>query len=234
MNYKLHYEKLISKAQNRSILKTEYKEVHHIIPECMGGKDNKENLIALFPEEHFIAHLLLAKIYPDDKGLLYAVRLMINGKGTKDQNRDIKINHKSYAWIKKKYSEFMSEEMKGKGNHFYGKKHTEESRAKISAKMKGRIFTEEALKSYATMGENQKGNNNPNAKTIKIFNSDDELQFTTNGNFIPFIKENNMPLQAFQDSYRNNGKKLYQTPQGLGKAKQRGFEKYVGWYAVKG
>ena len=40
-------------------------------------------------------------------------------------------------------------------------------------------------------------------------------------------------MTAFQDSYRNNGKKLYQTPQGLGKAKQRGYEKYIGWYAIK-
>ncbi len=233
MNYKLHYEKLISKAQNRSILKSEYKEIHHIIPECMDGSNDPHNLIALFPEEHFIAHLLLAKIYPNKKGILYALRLMINGKGTKDQNRKVKINHRSYGWVKTKYSKLMSEEMKGEGNHFYGKKHTEVTRAKISAKMKGRIFTDKALESYAQMGENQKGNNNPNAKTIKFYNELDELVIEVIGGFAETCKKMGMPQIAFQDSYRNNGKRLYQTPQGLGKAKQRGYEKYVGWYAVK-
>lgn len=231
MNYKLHYEKLISKAQNRSILKSEYKEVHHIIPECMNGSNDSQNLIALFPEEHFIAHLLLAKIYPNEKGILYALRLMINGKGTKDQNRKIKINHRSYGWVKTKYSKLMSEEMKGEGNHFYGKKHTKESLKKIGEASKGRPKSTYTRK---LLSKNSVGVGNAMALTINFYNELDELQFTTQGNFIPYCKENNMPQIAFQDSYRNNGKKLYQTPQGLGKAKQRGYEKFVGWYAVKG
>jgi len=72
MNYKLHYEKLISKAQNRSILKSEYREVHHIIPKCIDGTDANNNKVALFPEEHMIAHLLLMKIHSDNNKLLYA------------------------------------------------------------------------------------------------------------------------------------------------------------------
>jgi hypothetical protein len=177
--------------------------------------------------------LLLAKIYPDEKGFLYTLRLMINGKGTKDQNRSIKINQKSYGWVKRKYTKLMSEEMKGEGNHFYGKKHTEATRAKISAKMKGRIYTTKALESYAQMGQNQKGTNNPNAKTIKFFNSDNKLVIEVIGGFESTCKKMGMPMTAFQNSYRNNGKKLYQIPQGLGKAKQRGYEKYIGWYAIK-
>ena len=78
MNYKKHYEKLISKARNRSILKSEYKEVHHIIPKCMGGDDSKDNLISLFPEEHLVAHLLLVKIYSDNQKLIYAANMMTN------------------------------------------------------------------------------------------------------------------------------------------------------------
>ena len=231
MNYKLHYEKLISKAQNRSILKSEYKEVHHIIPECMEGSNDSQNLIALFPEEHFIAHLLLAKIYPDEKGILYALRLMINGKGTKDQNRKVKINHRSYGWVKIKYSKLMSEEMKGTGNHFYGKTHSEEALKKIGEASKGRP---KSIHTRQLISKNSTGMGNGMALIINIYNVEDELQHTIEGGFISFCKDNNFPMTAFQDSYRNNGKKLYQTPQGLGKAKQRGYEKYIGWYAIKG
>lgn len=106
MNYKLHYEKLISKAQNRSILKSEYKEIHHIIPVCMHGSDDKENLIALFPEEHIVAHLLLTKIHPDNYGLLKASNCMTNGF-----NKCSRITNKKYAWLKKKYSERLSKEI---------------------------------------------------------------------------------------------------------------------------
>jgi len=106
MNYKLHYEKLISKAQNRSILKSEYKEIHHIIPVCMNGSDDKDNLIALFPEEHIVAHLLLTKIHPDNYGLLKASNCMTNGF-----NKCSRITNKKYAWLKKKYSERLSNEI---------------------------------------------------------------------------------------------------------------------------
>ena len=38
----------------------EYHERHHIIPRCLGGGNEEENLIDLFAKEHFIAHKLLA------------------------------------------------------------------------------------------------------------------------------------------------------------------------------
>jgi hypothetical protein len=38
-------------------------ETHHIAPVSLGGSDDQANLIALSPEDHFFAHLLLAKIH---------------------------------------------------------------------------------------------------------------------------------------------------------------------------
>jgi len=105
MNYKVHYEKLISKAQNRSILKSEYKENHHIIPTCMGGSDDKINRVDLFPEEHIIAHLLLVKIHSANSGLIHAANMMTNGSANKKQKR--KVNNKKYGWIRKKHSDYM-------------------------------------------------------------------------------------------------------------------------------
>lgn len=38
----------------------EYCERHHMLPKCMGGTDDKNNLIDLFAKEHFEVHRLLA------------------------------------------------------------------------------------------------------------------------------------------------------------------------------
>ncbi len=103
MNYIKHYDRLINRAKNRCIIKSEYKEIHHIIPKCMGGDDSKENLVELFPEEHLLAHLLLVKIYSRNHKLVYAANLMTN---IFNKNR---INNKKYAWLKKKFNKINSE-----------------------------------------------------------------------------------------------------------------------------
>lgn len=40
-----------------------YSEVHHILPRSMGGGNDPDNLIRLSPEDHYFAHLLLAKAH---------------------------------------------------------------------------------------------------------------------------------------------------------------------------
>jgi len=93
MNYKNHYDKLIIRAQLLSRGRTDtYCEQHHIIPRCIGGLDTGDNLVLLTPEEHYIAHLLLVKIYPLETGLIYAANIMANR------------NNKQYGWIKRKFS----------------------------------------------------------------------------------------------------------------------------------
>ena len=78
MNYTKIYNSLIEKAQNREL--SGYKEVHHITPRCLGGSDDKSNLVALTAREHFIAHKLLTKIYPDNPKLYYAFGCMSTRK----------------------------------------------------------------------------------------------------------------------------------------------------------
>lgn len=123
MNYKLHYDLLVEKARNRSILKTEYKEIHHILPRCMAGEDDPENLIALFPEEHLVAHLLLTKIYPENEGLLYAAFRM---------SKYGKLTNKNYGWLRKKYARQVSERVV-----------SDKTRQKISKAHKGRKWNNE-------------------------------------------------------------------------------------------
>ena len=66
MNWNEIYDKLIKSRQNRILDKDIYTETHHIIPRCMSGNDDKNNLIELTAREHYIAHLILYKIYPNN------------------------------------------------------------------------------------------------------------------------------------------------------------------------
>lgn len=67
----------------------------------MGGSNNRDNIIELFPEEHLIAHLLLSRIYPYEHKLIYAANIMINVHGKK-------INNKKYGWLKEKFNHINS------------------------------------------------------------------------------------------------------------------------------
>ena len=64
----------------------------------MGGTDDPENLVNLTPEEHYVAHQLLVKMYPNEGKLVYAVNMMtVEGLGQDRPN-------KRYGWIRRRYS----------------------------------------------------------------------------------------------------------------------------------
>lgn len=110
MNYKKIYEQLIFRGKNREL--KSYKEKHHIIPRCLGGLDTVDNLVELTPEEHYLAHQLLVKIYPNNNSLLYAANMMIPNRAT----------NKMYGWLRKKVSTIRSIDQTGKNNSQYGTK----------------------------------------------------------------------------------------------------------------
>lgn len=97
MNYRKHYNSLISRARRR--VASGYLERHHAIPKCMGGPDTKSNLVQLTPEEHYVAHLLLVKIYPGNQGLAFAAHMMTVGS-----NRQNRKGNKVYGWLRRKLS----------------------------------------------------------------------------------------------------------------------------------
>jgi len=70
MDYQKIYKQLVEKAQNRIL--EGYKENHHIVPKCIGGSNKSDNLVDLTAREHFLAHWLLVKIYPEEFKLLCA------------------------------------------------------------------------------------------------------------------------------------------------------------------
>jgi hypothetical protein len=110
MNYIKIYEDLIDKAKGREL--QEYHEQHHIIPRCLGGDDSKDNLIGLTPEEHYVAHQLLAKAFPHSIGLAYAASMMCTGRP----------NNKLYGWIRRRVSNLQSIKVSTTGNPLYNKR----------------------------------------------------------------------------------------------------------------
>ena len=100
MNYQKIYDTLVRRGQNRIL--EGYSEKHHIVPRCLGGTDEASNLVSLTPEEHYLCHLLLVKIYPNNIRLVKAAMFMVSS------NNNVKRNNKAYGWLKRQYSEYMS------------------------------------------------------------------------------------------------------------------------------
>jgi hypothetical protein len=99
MNYQRIYNTIIERSKQRTLL--EYTEEHHIVPRCVGGTDESSNLVMLTPEEHYVCHQLLVKIYPGNIKLVKAAMFMV--ASNKHQRR----SNKTYGWLKKQYSEYM-------------------------------------------------------------------------------------------------------------------------------
>ncbi len=105
MNYHRIYDQLIKKARNENRIKGLgiYYEAHHIIPRCLGGKGtvwawrNHTNIILLTPKEHYIAHLLLCEIYPNESKLKFALWRMANPG---NRPADYKMSSSSYSCLR--------------------------------------------------------------------------------------------------------------------------------------
>jgi hypothetical protein len=93
-----------------------YTESHHIIPKCMGGPDIKSNKVRLSAREHYIAHLMLVKIYPKEYGLIKAANMMCIFSKTNPE----RVGNKRYAWVSKLMSIAMSKTQLGENNSNYG------------------------------------------------------------------------------------------------------------------
>lgn len=148
MNYKSIHDRIIDRARGRIL--EGYSEKHHIIPKCMGGADDDENLINLTAKEHLIVHLLLCKIYPNVHGLGWAAWFMQYGS-----SKNKRVTGKEYDWIKKhmRHSDESKQKMSesaiakfqnGYSHPMLGREHTEESKEKIRLANTGYKHSKEA------------------------------------------------------------------------------------------
>lgn len=99
MNYQKIYDSIVRRGKERVL--EGYQEKHHIIPRCMGGIDEDDNLVTLTPEEHYLCHLLLVKIHPNNIRLVKAAMFMVSSTGVQQRS------NKVYGWLKRQYSEYM-------------------------------------------------------------------------------------------------------------------------------
>lgn len=159
MNYQAHYDRLIARAKGRQL--DGYVEKHHVLPRCLGGGNEKSNIAELTAEEHFVAHQLLVKIHSGNIGIISAA-LWMAGCG----------NNKVYGWLRRRKSEAM------RGNKIWvGRKHSAESKAKISAAHTGKKMSQECKDKMSEAGRR------------RVFSIEDRRKISAGqiGKFIPQI-----------------------------------------------
>jgi hypothetical protein len=174
--YSKLYNKITSNAKQR--INEGYTEIHHIIPQSLGGSNEKENLVELTAREHFICHWLLIKMTEgeDRSKMLYALNGM-KAENKYQKRYHTKITARVYEKYRKEHAENHSKRMKGKpsknkgipisdeqkqllrekakANHASGKVYSIESQQKRITKVLGRKDSEEAKlkKSLALKGK---------------------------------------------------------------------------------
>jgi hypothetical protein len=170
MNYQKIYNQIIERAKSRQL--EGYKEKHHIIPRCMGGNNDKINLVELTAREHFLCHRLLTEIYPNNEKLWYALFLMSIGKQKNKNNRYI-ISNRTYEkikidWVlkiknKSKPKNFMTPELRQKISQSNkgisrnkGTKFSKEVKEKMSRTKKGKIFSSQHIENLKIGIKNRK------------------------------------------------------------------------------
>jgi len=141
MDYRLIHDEIISRARERCL--EGYCERHHVIPKCLGGTDDPENIVRLTAREHFIIHKILCILYPHESRLHWAAFMMANGSGSKKQDRGYRVGAREYERLRKnlKHSDEtkakVSRANKGRQTRL-GAKLSEETRRKMSIAKKGR------------------------------------------------------------------------------------------------
>jgi len=133
MNYQRIHDNIIERAKTRVL--EGYKETHHIVPRCLGGTDDKTNLVDLTAKEHFLIHRLLTKIHKNEKiKHAFAMMSVTRTNPNKYMFVDYCISSRTYEQAKI----VLSERRKGK-------KLSNSTKKKISDKLKGRVFSESTI-----------------------------------------------------------------------------------------
>lgn len=155
------YLSLISQAKARNTL-TGYFEMHHIIPKCLGGSNDTDNLVALTAREHFVAHRLLTKMVEgrarhqmyhamnamllvnhNQAGRIINSRLVAKirqdaARATSERRRGVPMSLQARAKL--------SKSRKGTPSPNKGKAMAEETKAKIAASLAGRAPSPETVR----------------------------------------------------------------------------------------
>ena len=138
-SYQEYIQRILTTRKNCKI-NGDYMERHHIIPKSSGGTNELENLIYLYPQEHYWSHKLLAEENLDNLALQRAWWIL--------SHRDnVFVSVEEYAKAKQAFSQSIS----GKNHPQYGKT------GELSANYGKHLSEETKLK----IAETKKGEKNP-------------------------------------------------------------------------
>lgn len=127
-NHQLNrYLKFIDSCKNQVV--DGYFEKHHIVPRCLGGSNDSSNLVKMTPRQHFIAHLILSKMFEgaNRSKMHFAVWNMVN------RDNGVRTNSRTYEKLRKNlkgkpkpkgFAEKISLRVSGSGNPMYNKPKT--------------------------------------------------------------------------------------------------------------
>ena len=215
MNYQNIYESLITKRQKNPA--KGYTEKHHILPKSLGGSDDPSNLVVLTGREHWVAHLLLYKIYRNSQ-MLFACNMM----AMRCEERGITYIKSSrlYETIRIEHSKRIGQwtSKKGKANSQYGTMWICNIELEENKKISKDITIPEGWVKGRNKWKKPKGNNRKKLK--KIF-------YITNGveDTILFY-EDQLPLpNGWYKGKTNYPKRKNMTPEGLENVRRGCFSK---------
>lgn len=115
MDYHRIYSDFIKDRRAKEPTLDGYVERHHILPRSLGGGDEPDNLINLTAEDHYFAHLLLAKMHGGRlSSAAYLLAVSCNGTWT-ERNR----LRGRYGLAKRMSARLLSEAMAGDANHLF-------------------------------------------------------------------------------------------------------------------
>jgi len=166
MNHQKVYESIIENAKDLNRIKLKknqenyvYYENHHILPRCLDGNNDKDNLVLLTAREHFVCHKLLTYIYKGNRKIALAFHKITyskNGNYIKS-SRDYQYAREviSNTSISKETRLKLSKAGVGRISAMKGRHHSQKSKDIISQKLKGRIVSKETKQKQkdANLGE---------------------------------------------------------------------------------
>lgn len=114
-----------------------YTETHHIVPRCMSGTNDEDNLVKLTAKAHYVAHHLLHKAYPNNRKLALAFGKFVQ----RTRNRAPILSARMYDEVRKA----ISIAKKGCSSPLKGKPKSPEHRAKIAAANRAKVQDPEYL-----------------------------------------------------------------------------------------
>ncbi len=160
MNYQRIYDAIVSRSRTRDT--PERVEKHHIIPRCLGGGNEPENIVKVTPREHFILHLILVRLTSGVARSKMASAVLLMIKNTNKRLGRANVTSRRYdasrfyhgAVFSEEHRRKLSEAAKRRAPETYVR--SEAAKKATSETMKGRVKSHEHLAKIAASQRGKK------------------------------------------------------------------------------